>query len=138
MTTKTHGMTMAKASPDDFKTMWKISKLMQEYGYQFHPDDGRPRAVRIKNLIMARLDQLGSGGFMRIVMGFEMLIKEVCAPEVEHLALKPVLGAAPELLQELRNIANADTIEWDDRSEFEAWAKSRARAAIAKTTEWQP
>ena len=37
-----------------------------------------------------------------------------------------------DLLQELRNIANADTAEWDDRTEFEAWAKSRARAAIAK------
>lgn len=37
-----------------------------------------------------------------------------------------------ELLQELRNIANADTFAWDDRTEFEAWAKNRARAAIAK------
>lgn len=43
-----------------------------------------------------------------------------------------LIAAAPDLLQELRNIANADTVEWDDRSEFEAWAKSRARAAIAK------
>lgn len=40
-----------------------------------------------------------------------------------------------ELLDELRNIANADTVEWDDRSEFEAWAKSRARAAIAKAVQ---
>lgn len=43
-----------------------------------------------------------------------------------------LIASAPDLLQELRNIANADTCEWDDRSEFEAWAKSRARAAIAK------
>ena len=39
-----------------------------------------------------------------------------------------------ELLGELRNIANADTVKWDDRSEFEAWAKNRARAAINKAT----
>jgi hypothetical protein len=37
-----------------------------------------------------------------------------------------------ELLQELRYIANADTVEWDDPTDFEAWAKNRARAAIAK------
>lgn len=45
-----------------------------------------------------------------------------------------LIAAAPDLLQELVNIANADTAEWDDRSEFEAWAKNRARAAIRKAT----
>lgn len=34
--------------------------------------------------------------------------------------------------QELKNIANADTIEWDDPTEYEAWAKSRARWALGK------
>ena len=43
-----------------------------------------------------------------------------------------VYTCAAELLQELQAIANADTAEWTDRTEFEAWAKSRARAAIAK------
>jgi len=37
-----------------------------------------------------------------------------------------------ELLQELRHIANADTVEWDDPTDFEVWAKNRARAAIEK------
>jgi hypothetical protein len=37
-----------------------------------------------------------------------------------------------ELLQELRYIAMADTIEWDDPTDFELWAKNRARAAIEK------
>ena len=45
-----------------------------------------------------------------------------------------LIAAAPDLLQELKNIANADTAEWDDPTEFEAWAKNRARAAIAKAT----
>ena len=45
-----------------------------------------------------------------------------------------LVAAAPDLLQELKNIANADTVEWDDPTEFEAWAKNRARAAIAKAT----
>ena len=43
-------------------------------------------------------------------------------------------SSSQDLLQELANIANADTEEWDDRTEFEAWAKSRARSAIAKAT----
>lgn len=38
-----------------------------------------------------------------------------------------------ELEQELRNIANADTVAWDDPTEFEAWAKSRARHTLGKT-----
>ena len=34
--------------------------------------------------------------------------------------------------QELKNIANADTIAWDDPTQYEAWAKSRARWAMGK------
>lgn len=37
-----------------------------------------------------------------------------------------------ELVEALKEIANADTAEWDDPSEYEAWAKDKARAAIAK------
>lgn len=44
------------------------------------------------------------------------------------------ITAAPELLAELQNIANANTCDWDDPSDFKAWAQSRARAAIAKAT----
>lgn len=44
------------------------------------------------------------------------------------------LEAQTEMLrQELKNIANADTIAWDDPTEFEPWAKSRARHALEKT-----
>jgi hypothetical protein len=35
--------------------------------------------------------------------------------------------------QELKNIANADTIAWDDPTEYEAWAKGRARHTLART-----
>jgi hypothetical protein len=40
-----------------------------------------------------------------------------------------------DLEQELRNIANADTVAWDDPTEFEAWAKSRARGALGDKRE---
>ena len=43
-----------------------------------------------------------------------------------------LIAAAPDLLAELENIANANTADWDDPSDFKAWAQSRARAAIAK------
>ena len=55
-------------------------------------------------------------------------------PDDELEANARLIAAAPDLLQELKNIANADTVEWDDPTEFEAWAKNRARAAIAKAT----
>lgn len=54
--------------------------------------------------------------------------------EEERKATINLTIAAPDLLQELRNIADANTSQWDDKSDFEAWAKSRARAAIAKAT----
>lgn len=34
------------------------------------------------------------------------------------------------LTDELRFIANADVVSWDDPSEFRAWAQNRARAAL--------
>ena len=36
------------------------------------------------------------------------------------------------LAQELRNIANADTRDWDDPTDFKAWAQNRARHALQR------
>ena len=49
-----------------------------------------------------------------------------------------LIAAAPDLLAELQNIANANTREWDDPDDFKGWAQSRARFAIAKATGVQP
>lgn len=49
-----------------------------------------------------------------------------------------LIASAPALLQELRNIANADWRQWEENAspeEFVAWAQNGARAAIAKATE---
>jgi uncharacterized protein YgbK (DUF1537 family) len=60
--------------------------------------------------------------------------------EIEQLtdeaadAVEAANARIAELEQELRNIANADTVEWDDRTQFEEWAKSRARHTLGKTT----
>ena len=47
-----------------------------------------------------------------------------------------LIAAAPDLLAELQNIANAKPSGWDEemRDQFREWAQSRARAAIAKAT----
>ena len=52
----------------------------------------------------------------------------------EHEANIRLIVAAPDLLAELRYIANANPREWHEetRSDFQAWAQNRARAAIAK------
>jgi hypothetical protein len=48
------------------------------------------------------------------------------------------LKAQLEMLrQELKNIANADTVAWDDPTEFEPWAKNRARHALAALAKQQ-
>ena len=46
-----------------------------------------------------------------------------------------LLSAAPELLEELRNIAEAKPSTWHDPSDFKAWAQNRARFAIANATQ---
>lgn len=127
------GMTLAKATKEDFKTMWKVSKLMQDYGYEFYPDDDSRRAVRMKNLLMARLDQLGASGFMRIVMGCEMLIAECCDPAADHYALKPALGAAPEMLNSLYALTTSfhAYTRVGDHTEI---SMKMGKAAIAKAT----
>ncbi|MFN8994323.1 MAG: hypothetical protein ACK5X3_11770, partial [Pseudomonadota bacterium] len=45
-----------------------------------------------------------------------------------------LIAAAPDLLAELQNIANADPRKWDEetRDQFQQWAQNRARVAIAK------
>jgi len=119
------GMTLAKATKEDFRIMWSISR--QSQNLQWAGD--RTRARRCKMVIVGRLDQLGTGGFMRIVMGCEMMIRECCDPAVDHYALKPVLGAAPELLAALQLLYDTGA----DNPLFD-YARSRASKAIVNTT----
>lgn len=89
-----------------------------------------PELVKaLKNMLMARLgQQLGTGGFTRVVMGCEMLIKQVCDPTQDHLALKPVYGAAPEMLEALQYLSRLHP------RRCMLAEVTRARAAIAHAT----
>jgi hypothetical protein len=95
------GMTMAKASADDFGRFWSIHRAQQRLEQADWTGDGDTRERRCRAIILGRLDQLG-GGFVRVVMGCEMLIKGCCHPFLDHLAYKPALGAASEMLEALR------------------------------------
>jgi hypothetical protein len=53
-------------------------------------------------------------------------------------ALTTLLAQLEIATQELKNIANADTIAWDDPTEYESWAKSRARWALGKVDKEKP
>jgi len=53
-------------------------------------------------------------------------------------ALTALLAQLELATQELKNIANADTIEWDDPTQYEAWAKSRARHTLAQIDREKP
>ncbi len=94
------GMTLAKADANDFRRMWSIHLAQQRLDQAGWSEDSETRELRCKAVILGRLDQLG-GGFTRVVMGAEMLIKNCCHPGVDHLEYKPVLGAAPEMLAAL-------------------------------------
>jgi hypothetical protein len=60
--------------------------------------------------------------------------------EEELIANATLAQAAPDLLAELQNIANANPSSWDEetRDQFQQWAQNRARAAIAKVTGSKP
>jgi hypothetical protein len=63
-----------------------------------------------------------------------MHLAEKAADALETLTLENqrLQVDAEAMRQELKNIANADTVEWDDPTEYEAWAKNRARWALGK------
>lgn len=102
MTTYT-GMRMAKASKDDFRVMWSLWRAQQMLEQAWATDNPEAREERCKAIILGRMNQIG-GGFMRVVMGCEMLIDNCCDPSVDTLAYKPLHGAAPELLAALKGI----------------------------------
>lgn len=74
---------------------------------------------------------VGSGHSEVEYYGGNLICESVYRPADARL-----IAAAPDLLSELQNIANAKPETWDEetRDQFQQWAQNRARAAIAKAT----
>ncbi len=89
-------MNLAIASEDDFEIMWKVYRALNMLECNNTP----LREKRINALIAGRLEQLGTGGFVRIVMGCEMLIKNCCDTEADTYQFSPKIQQALNLLAE--------------------------------------
>lgn len=87
-------MNLAKATPADFRRFWSIYRCAQRIEYA---DDTTRR--RCEAVILGRIDQLGNGGFTRVVMGAEILIEQACDPALDYLDLNPEIRAALELAE---------------------------------------
>lgn len=95
-------LTLAIADKDDFRDLWKLYKLAQQLEQAWCMDeDPDTRARRCRWAIAERVQRMQTA-LIRIGMGCEMLIREVCDPNSDSYALKPVVGAAPEMLDVLR------------------------------------
>jgi hypothetical protein len=92
---------------------------------------------RIRDTQSDCADSLNAAGALETLLAENQRIRlefrADCEKQAEELF---AIGRKLELAtQELKNIANADTVEWDDPAQYEAWAKSRARWALGKVGE---
>ena len=65
---------------------------------------------------------------------FHCGVQDSFTPESELIANAQLIAAAPDLLAELQNIANAKRADFEDAASFRDWAQNRARFAIEKAT----
>jgi hypothetical protein len=130
-------MKLGLATKKDFRLFWSLNRAYQNYEEAYETDNMRLREQRALRVILGRLDKMG-GSFIRVVHGCEILIAKVQDPSEDTYCLKPVYGAAPELLVSLvealdavKTFHGADCwdIYWDNAPEMK-----RARAAIANAT----
>ena len=96
-------------------------------------DDDEPRKetsiVDQLFLELSQFTQAVTAQESRLLDERNILLGELGKAKTERDAL---LAQAWELADELQNIANANTRDWDDPTDFKAWAQSRARHALQK------
>jgi hypothetical protein len=68
----------------------------------------------------------------------ECVLPDIGLISQSETAITTLLAKLEIATQELKNIANADTVEWDDPTQYEDWAKSRARWALGKVEREKP
>lgn len=82
------GMRLEKAAPIDFKLMWSIHRNQQRLDNISYSENPEQREKRAQMLILGRLEQLGTGGFTRVVMASQLLIRACRDPNLDYLAMK--------------------------------------------------
>uniref|UniRef100_UPI004047FEB5 hypothetical protein n=1 Tax=Rheinheimera sp. TaxID=1869214 RepID=UPI004047FEB5 len=88
-------MRLAVASKEDLKIAWRICRNIQRI--EQWPTELMER--RAKAAIVGHIERLGSGGFVRIVMGYETLFNNCADPECDHLDFNAKIKAGFELLE---------------------------------------
>ena len=90
-------------------------------------DDIKALIKRIRDTQSDCADSLNAAGALETLLAENQRIRlefrADCEKQAEELYA---------MQRALTDIANADTIAWDDPTEYEAWAKSRARWALGK------
>ncbi|OES24145.1 hypothetical protein [Alteromonas macleodii] len=92
-------MKLALASKQDFSLMWKVHRALDMLKYCRTP----LREQRLRQVIVGRLEQLGTGGFSRVVMGCELLIDNCCDKTSDFYDLSPQLKHAMQLAEDLQS-----------------------------------
>lgn len=98
-------MKLALATHADFAIMWKVHRALDMLQYASTP----LRRKRLERLLVVRLEQLGTGGFCRIVMGCEMLITHFCDLNSD------VYDASPKIKEALGLLNGHSTDTSDDK-----------------------
>lgn len=69
------------------------------------------------------------------VRASDLAVNDALITSHQMIATARLIAAAPDLLQELLNIANAKLSNFENDTEYREWAQSRARHAIAKAAD---
>ncbi|MGH1542166.1 MAG: hypothetical protein ACRBHB_17190 [Arenicella sp.] len=91
-------MKLAKASDQDLNQLWSVYRCLEklEYCNTEHTEK------RLEKLIIARLEKLGPGGLVRVVMGLDTLINNCCDPDLNYYEFKP------EIVQALKQFKGSE------------------------------
>lgn len=87
-------MKLAVASKEDLKTAWRIYRNINRI--EECPTELMER--RAKAALIGQIERLGSGGFIRILLGYETLFNNCADSECDHLDFNSRIKAALELL----------------------------------------
>lgn len=121
MTTKTMQIKLAKATKEDFNTMWSFFRHVQhleshlDYSTIQEPNFEYLEAIEKKHLaLMGAHYMRNQGALSRVLMGAETLMSDVnnlIDPEADHLAIHPRIAKALDLLDKIESEQYLDILK---------------------------